>query len=176
MASLMENLIAVLKEENAEYEKLLKLSIEKTPIIVSGNLEELQRVTDEEQDVVARINHLDSQREAVIKDIANVLNKDVKTLKLTNIINMLTSRPKEQQQLAAVHDALRETVLQMERVNGQNRELIQNSLEMVEFDLTLLQSMKSAPQTANYGKGLGSSTYNTGTVMGTEHSGFDAKQ
>lgn len=176
MASLMENLIAVLGEENAEYEKLLKLSMEKTPVIVGGDLEELQRITDEEQNVVTRINYLDTKREEVIRDIANVLNKDVKTLKLTNIINLLESRPKEQQQLAAVHDALKETVSRMGRVNDQNRELIQNSLEMVEFDLNLLQAMKSAPQTANYGRGAGNSAYSVGSVMGAEYNGFDAKQ
>ena len=40
MASLMENLIEVLEQECIEYEGLLDLSQKKTPIIVSGNLEQ----------------------------------------------------------------------------------------------------------------------------------------
>ena len=47
MASLMENLMAVLDSENAEYETLLELSRRKTPVIVAGNLEELEKITDE---------------------------------------------------------------------------------------------------------------------------------
>ena len=172
MASLMENLINVLEEEAKAYEELLELSMKKTPIIVSGDLEGLQRITDEEQIVVAKINRLDAKREEVTRDIANVLNKDVTKLKLVDIIQMLSQRPVEQKQLAAAHDKLKEVVGQMARINEQNRDLIQSSLEMVEFDLNLIQSMKSAPQTANYNRGA----YSQGAFMGRSSGGFDAKQ
>lgn len=172
MASLMENLISVLQAEGTAYEELLELSMRKTSIIIDGDLERLQKITDEEQTVVAKINHLDAQREEVTKDIANVLNKDVTKLKLADIINMLSQRPVEQNQLAAAHDKLKGTVGQMKRINEQNRDLIQRSLEMVEFDLNIIHSMKSAPQTANYNKGA----YNSGFVMGTGRGRFDAKQ
>ena len=172
MASLMENLISVLQKEGNAYEELLELSMKKTPVIISGDLENLQKVTDEEQIVVAKINHLDAKREEVTKDIANVLNKDVTKLKLADIISMLSQRPVEQKLLAEAHDKLKEVVGQMARVNEQNRELIQQSLEMVEFDLNLIHAMKSAPQTANYTRGA----YNTGAIMGRNNGGFDAKQ
>ena len=172
MASLMENLISVLEEEGKAYEELLELSMKKTPIIVGGDLEGLQKITDEEQIIVARINRLDAKREEVTRDIANVLNKDVTKLKLVDIINLLSQRPVEQKVLAAAHDKLKEVVGQMTRVNEQNRDLIQSSLEMVEFDLNLIQSMKSAPQTANYNSGA----YSSGAFMGRSSGGFDAKQ
>lgn len=172
MASLMENLISVLEEEGKAYEELLELSVKKTPIIVGGDLEGLQRITDEEQEVVARVNRLDAKREEVTKDIANVLNKDVTKLKLIDIINMMAQRPVEQKKLAAAYDRLKEAAGQMEKVNEQNKDLIQCSLEMVEFDLNLIQSMKSAPQTANYNRGA----YSSGTFMGRSSGGFDAKQ
>ena len=172
MASLMENLISVLQDEGNAYEELLELSMKKTPIIVSGDLEGLQKITDEEQNVVARINHLDAKREEVTKDIANVLNKDVTKLKLADIINMLSQRPVEQRLLSDAHDKLKSITGHMARVNEHNRDLIQQSLEMVEFDLNLIQAMKSAPQTANYTRGA----YNSGVVMGRSNGGFDAKQ
>lgn len=172
MASLMENLIDVLEKESGEYRNLLGLSMKKTPVIVAGNLEELAKITDEEQIVVSRINHLDNARQDVFADIANVINKDVKTMKLTDLIAMLASRPEEQQKLAKVHDELRTVVHEVERVNGQNRVLIQNALEMVEFDMNMLQAMKTGPETANYNRGA----YNTGAQMGLNMGGFDAKQ
>ena len=172
MASLMENLIMILQEEGTAYRELLELSMKKTPIIIEGNLEGLQKITDEEQNVVARINHLDGKREEVIKDIANVTNRDVTNLKLADIIRLLSPRPTEQAQLAKAHDELKEVVGNMVRVNEHNRDLIQSSLEMVEFDLNLIHSMKSAPQTANYNRGA----YNTGSIMGRNKGGFDAKQ
>lgn len=172
MASLMENLITVLGKECIEYEGLLELSMKKTPAIVSGDLEKLQKITDEEQDVVGRISRLEKAREEVTADIANVLNKDVKALKLPALIQMLEGRPQEQKLLAASHDRLRTAVRGLQKVNEQNRELIANALELVEFDMTLLQSMKTAPETANYNAGA----YSAGSTMGSYGGGFDAKQ
>lgn len=172
MASLMENLIDILNKESSEYESLLELSMKKTPIIVAGDLEGLQKITDEEQIVVSRINHLEKLRIEDIKDIANVLNKDVKTLKLANLIEMLEGRPVERQQLADVHDRLQSVVHRVQMINNQNGELINQALEMVQFDMNLLQSMKSAPETADYNRGA----YNAGNSMGISRSGFDAKQ
>lgn len=172
MASLMENLIEVLDKESREYESLLGLSMQKTPVIIAGNLEELAKITDEEQIIVDKINHLDVKRQEVFADIANVINKDVKAMKLSDLIAMLAQRPEEQQKLAKVHDRLKNAVHEVERVNGQNRILIKNALEMVEFDMNMLQAMKTAPETANYNKGA----YSTGAHMGTVAGGFDAKQ
>ena len=117
MASLMENLITVLEQESSEYEGLLDLSQKKTPVIVSGNLEQLQKITDDEQELVGRINSLDKKRMEVTADIANVLNRDVNTLKLTNLIDMLAARPAEQGKLAAAHDRLKAAVRGLQRTN-----------------------------------------------------------
>ena len=168
----MENLIQVLDEESQEYEELLGLSMKKTPVLVSGDLDKLAKITDEEQIVVSKINRLETKRQEIFTDIANVINKDVKTLMLGDLVEMLSSRPAEQQKLAKVHDRLKAAVYEVKRVNEQNRELIQNALEMVEFDMNMLQAMKTAPETANYNKGA----YNTGSYMGAEMSGFDARQ
>ena len=73
----MENLIEVLKNESSEYEGLLELSQEKTSYIVKGDLENLQKITDEEQEWVARLNRLEKKRVEVTADIANVLNSIV---------------------------------------------------------------------------------------------------
>ncbi|MBQ6888610.1 MAG: flagellar protein FlgN [Lachnospiraceae bacterium] len=168
----MENLISILETETSEYEILVGLSTKKTPIIIKGDLDALQQITDEEQIVVGRIQHLEKQREEVIGDIANVINKDVTELKLVNLIEMLRDRPEESGKLASVHDKLKDVLSRMVRVNEQNRELLTNAMEMVEFDMNILQSMKAAPETANYTKGA----YTSGDIMGVNAGRFDAKQ
>ena len=164
MASLIENLISVLEGEAAEYDRLLELSTRKTPVIVAGNLEELQRITDDEQEVVNRINRLDNER-------SDVMNRDVKTLKLATLVELLSQRPQESRRLAEVHDRLKSVTGSMQRVNEQNKELIAHSLEMIDFDLNLLQAMKAAPETANYDRGA----HNAGGLMGSDRGSFDAK-
>ena len=172
MASLMETLIDVLEKENVEYENLLKLSTQKTPVIVSEDLKKLAEITDEEQLIVSRINHLDTIRTEAVKDIANVLNKDVTKLKIRDLIKMLGSRPEEQRKLAEVFDKLEANVRYVARVNEQNRELVQSALEMVQFNMNILQAANKAPETANYNRGA----YNTGDVIAPSHKSFDAKQ
>ena len=172
MASLMEALIEVLKKENQEYKNLLELSMKKTPAIVSDDVKALAQITDEEQIIVSRINHLDNQRNDAVNDIANVLNKDVTKLKIADLIKMLAARPQEQAELASVFDELRRNVHAVKRVNEQNRELIESALEMVQFNMQVLQSMNKAPETANYNRGA----CNTGDMIGTVNKAFDAKQ
>ena len=172
MVSLMEDLISILEQEDSLYEDLLKLSMSKTPVLISGDLEALSRITEDEQEIVNKVNALDKKREEGMKDIANVLGKDVKTLKLTDLIDVLRSRPAEQNRLAAIYDKLSDTIGQMKRTNEQNRELIESSLEMVQFDMNVLQAYKAAPETANYSK----NALNSGAYMGNTKGGFDAKQ
>ena len=172
MASLMETLIEVLEKENLEYKNLLELSMKKTPVIVSDDIKALAKITDEEQVIVSRINHLDNQRNEAVNDIANVLNKDVTKLKIVDLIKMLAARPQEQAKLAAVFDELRRNVQAVKRINEQNRELIESALEMVQFNMQIMQSMNKAPETANYNRGA----CNTGDVIGTVNKTFDAKQ
>ena len=172
MASLMEESLDTLEKENAEYENLLALSMKKTPVIVSADLEQLQQITDEEQEIVSRINRLDRVREDCMKQIAGVINKDVNELTLGMVVDIFKRKPVEHKKLADVYDRLKDTVSQMARINNRNRALIQNSLELVQFDMNMLQAMKTAPETANYTK----TAYNSGDIMGAGTGRFDAKQ
>lgn len=172
MASLIDTLVEVLDGENEEYQKLLDLSQGKTDVIVRGDLESLSVITDKEQEVVSRINALEAQRTSVMMEIAKILNTDVEGLKLETLISLLSKKPKEQKRLSAVHDKLHNTVYAMKTVNERNEVLLKEAIEMVEFNLNLIQAMRKAPETANYNRGA----YNTGSQLGTASGGFDAKQ
>ena len=117
MASLMENLIDTLGQESREYEQLLALTRKKTRIIASANLEDLQKITDDEQQIVSRISNLEKKRVEVTADIANVLNRDVTQLKLADLVDMMSGRAADQEKLAAVHDSLKVTVRELQRIN-----------------------------------------------------------
>jgi flagellar biosynthesis/type III secretory pathway chaperone len=172
VASLVDTLIEVLNKENDEYLKLLELSTAKTDVIVKGDLEGLNRITDKEQDRVNEINELENRRMATMQEIAKILNTDVEGLKLSVLIGLLNKTPREQKELAKIHDTLKNTLREMKYVNERNEELLNSAIEMVNFNLTLMQSMKQAPETANYNRGA----YSTGSAIGTQFGGFDAKQ
>ena len=72
--------------------------------------------------------------------------------------------------MTEARDALVKTATRLQAANEQNSILLQQALEMVEFDLTLFKSLKQAPETANYDK----NAYNTGELLGG--SSFDTSQ
>jgi len=171
VASLIENLISILEEENNEYNQLLNLSLDKTSVIVKGDIETLQFIVAKEQKNIAAINKLEKSREENIKDIANVLNIPENEFKLENLIKMLEKQPKEQDSLSKVRDAFKRTMNKLVKVNDNNRVLLQESIDMIEFELNLSRNTMLAPETANYSKGA----YNTmgqNLIAGS----FDAKQ
>ena len=172
MASLMENLVDVLDKECTLYEKLLGLSSRKTTIIIQGDLKALAEITDEEQYIISDIQGMEKQRVTAMTDIANVLNMDVNSLKLTDLIQVLEKRPTDQKNLAFQRDRLVSVADNVRRVNGQNQELLKSSIEMVQFEMNIIQASKRAPQTANYSRAADT----TGECLGYTSGGFDAKQ
>ena len=172
MASIMETLMEVLEQEEQKYSALLALSQKKTGIIIANDTDALIKLTDEEQVVVDEIAALDKKRETAMKDVADVMNKNADDFKLSQLVELLSSRPVEQKRLARVTDSLRQITTNMNRVNDQNRELINSALEMVEFDLNLVRGMKAAPETAQYTSG----GFSAGSRLGTSSGKFDAKQ
>lgn len=170
MASLMEDFIDILEKENGEYERLVELSVEKRQIIIDGDVPALEDMTGREQEITSNLKNLEKKREEVVKDMSIVLSKEPKDLTITNMIAFLNKQPEEQQKLQSVRERLKETLTKMADINTQNEILLNQAMEMVEFDLTLFKSMRQAPTTANYDKRAN----NTGEVLGSR--GFDAKQ
>ena len=171
MASLIEELINVLEKENTEYEGLLELSLEKTGIIIRADVEQLSRMIEKEQLVVDRIIALEKKRTEVSNDIANVLNKDVKTLTLSRLIELLSSQTKERNALASIHDRLSLTMKRMVEVNERNQALLKESMVMLQFEMNIVQGLRRGPETNNYGK----DAYRSGNYTLPSRS-FDAKQ
>ena len=172
MASLLENLIDVLDRENVQYEKLIVLAESKTPVIVAGDIENLGKITEDEQEIVGIIQGMEKQRDKFLADIANVVNRDVETLKLIDLIQMLDKMPDQREKLEGIQKRLRATIDKLREVNDRNQMLLAERLDMVDFNLNMIRAMKSAPQTANYSR----DAYTNGQSLGIFHGGFDAKQ
>ncbi len=170
MASLMEELLDVLGEEEQQYQVLIALSDIKRQAVIKADIARLGEVTVQEQDAASALLNLSNKRTRVLGDMATVLGRDPEEMTINKMIGYLENQPEEQKRLIARRDSLLEAGTQMRILNRQNEELLQQALEMVEFDLTLLRSMRQAPETANYDK----NAYNTGELLGG--SAFDARQ
>lgn len=175
MASLMEELLTALEREKEIYQELIPVSERKTGVLVKGDLRELEKVTSEEQLLIEKAAAVGKKREAVIANIGVVLNKDAGTLDLKTLSDLLAKQPEEKEKLVTLHDSLKMIMRRLIEVNEQNKNLIENSLEMIEFNMNFIQSTRMSPGVNNYNKNATSINYGYGSGVGTA-GGFDAKQ
>ena len=173
MASLVDELITVLQSEEEIYRKLIPISERKTKILIRRDLKELQEVTEEEQELLDQAAVLGHKRETVIQNMSTVLNRDPKDMDLVGLIELLAKQPEEKKRLSILHDSLVQVMKRLVDVNEKNKDLIENSLEMIEFNMNFIQSTRMSPGNNNYDKNAASA----GGVNATYSAGsFDAKQ
>lgn len=167
MEELMETLIA----EERLYAELIPVEEAKTRAIVGNDLDEMQSITDKEREMVDRTTALEAKREEVAVNIATVLGKNPKTITLEEIEDSLKKQPEDRKKLQAIHDKLRGTVHRLRDVNEQNKELLQESMDMVEFNMNVMRSAQMTSGSSNYGS-------NAAEVngMAPQHPRFDATQ
>lgn len=170
MASLVDELISVLREETKLYLILEECADQKTQILVNADIPALEQLTAIEQARSDELLALSNKQIQILDDIKTVLGKNEEKLTVTTLIGYLASQPQVQEKLTVERDALMDAAQRVQTKNKQNIILLNHAIEMTEFDITLFKSMRQAPETANYDK----NAYSTGTLLGS--SGFDAKQ
>lgn len=172
MASLIEELIQTLEKENTAYQELYVLSTQKTDIIVKGDIQALTDIVEKEQILMTnQVQPLEKKRRECTNDIATVISRKPEDLTLSKLIELMGSQPETQKRLSEVRDKLQETMKRMTKVNDMNKVLLKESLELVEFDINLFNSMRQAPLTANYDR----NAYNVGEHMRVPRA-FDKSQ
>lgn len=171
MASLIEELITVLKAEEEVYKNLLPVVEQKTQIIIRNDLTALQKITEQEQLAIERVTSLEHKRDEVIVNMGVVLSRNPRTLTLKKLIELLDRQPKEQKELAVLHDSLTTILKKLSDANLRNQSLIEQSLEMIEFNMNLIQSTRMSPGSGNYTK----NAYENDAPVG-QTGMFDARQ
>lgn len=170
MASLAEELYSVMCEEKKGYDELYDLSQKKRKAIVKRNLQELQDINTQEETITSRLKNLENRRIKNLTDMSVVMGHDDEILTVTQVIDLLDNQPEEQKHLKDAKRELVNSATRMHQLNEQIQVILNQALEMTEFDLNLFENMKKAPETANYDK----HAYNTGDVLPS--GGFDLKQ
>ncbi len=171
MASLIEELITVLKEETKIYEELVPIAEEKSLIIIDNDLQKLQTLTEREQTLVDTIAALEHKRMGVITNIGYIVGKPAAQIRVKDIIHFLSKQPKEQKEISVLHDRLKHSIQRLMEINNRNKSLIQQSLEMIEFNMNFIQSTRMSPGNNNYNKGAMNQE-----SLSSQARTFDAKQ
>lgn len=171
MASLIEELIGTLDREEKLYANLIPIQEEKIRAIVANDLETINHLSNQEQKMVDEVGNLENKRVQITNDIATVLGKVPGTMKLEQIVEALSKQPDEQKQLQVLHDRLRRTMARLQELNIQNKELLTQALEMVEYNMNVIRSTRMSSGSSNY-----SSNAAQVDMPGYGAGMFDAKQ
>lgn len=168
MASLVDELVDVLNAEKQMYEALISYGENKRDVLISADISALEQITAGEQLTSDELMSLSNRQVRLLKDIATVLGQAGEQMTVTQLIESLGSQPDAQQKLTVARDSLIAAAAEMKHLNDENMVLLQQAIELNEFDITLFKSLRQAPETANYNR----SACNTGSRLGG--SGFDA--
>lgn len=150
MASIMDEFLSVLEQVDATYNKLVELARSKTDAIIYSKIDELTQITEAEQEVMGDLIRLDKERLKIRGEMSKILKVPEESLTLLSMANMFEKRPQDKQKLLDLREKLRLTLIDVARINKENEELLQQSMEMLEYDMNLIRSTRMAPTTANY--------------------------
>ena len=134
--ALVLRLIETLEKEKNIYESILKLSIDKKDVIVSGKVSELEGMTRLEQSVILKLGKLEEEREELIGELSAVLKTSPSEITLSSIANKV---PEDLgSRLKGCQESLLKTVSDIRNSNTLNSKLIRNSLDYIDFSINIL--------------------------------------
>jgi len=166
MAGLIGQLIEVLNGQVENYDALLVLSERKKSAVISNDAESLQKITADENFIVGRLQRLEKNRAATMKDIGVVLNVPGDGLTLTQLCGLIQNQA-EHEPLSNLVAGIKTKLDELKSINAQNKALIENSLEYINYSVNVIHS--SIEQDKRF--------YDTsGQEIGPAGSFFDARQ
>lgn len=144
---LINELINVLEQENSIYEDILKISKNKTNIIVEGKVKELENIVKLEQTLVLQMAKLENIRESLVEKLSGEMKLKPEEITITGLVKYLQDG--EAGKLKAVQSKIGSTLSELKESNELNSKLIKNSLDYINFSVNILSDASSGSN--NYG-------------------------
>jgi hypothetical protein len=139
---LIADLIDVLLQESKIYDEILKISKNKTNIIVEGKVIELEKIVKLEQSLVLQMAKMEDQRENLVGKISAIIGMKPEEITIKSLVNYVDKEQgvilKEQQ------EKIVETVTLLSGSNDLNSKLIKSSLDYISFSLNLFANAGNA--------------------------------
>ena len=120
------------------YKELIEVANRKTRIIIENDIDQLMRCTQTEKSLMKQIT--DAENQLLEHSYAFIQSKGIRSqLKLTvTELSKLVFDPDQRQRLRAAQVQLDATLRQMKELNDHNQQLLDQSLQFVNFRLDLM--------------------------------------
>jgi len=139
MAGMITQLVEIMNEQAERYNELLGLSFEEKDILINNEVEELQKLTNLKNIVVTQNNRLEKKRIALVESIAEAMGRTDKDIDLAKLVEIIGDQP-EAEQLETIGKQLKETLHKLKEANDLNRQLLESSIEYLEYSINMVRS------------------------------------
>jgi len=146
---LINELIIVLDKEIEIYNDILRISKQKTDIIVEGNVSELEKIVQTEKSMVLSVSKTENEREILIYKISKALKAETKDVTISYLIDITNGELSNK--LKSRKERLKDILNDLGNVNELNSKLIKSSLEYINFSLNVFANVGNEDN--NYGDG-----------------------
>jgi flagellar biosynthesis/type III secretory pathway chaperone len=146
MERVFDNLVELLEDQKKIYEELLGLGKLKQTELVKGSIEVLESLNKREEMLIFQIGRLEEDRFQCTNDIIKMYGLEENT----SLRELVKAAPVEiQEQLDEIQKAMTELLIQMEKINSENIELIKQSLRFIQFSLDTITQETQTTYTAD---------------------------
>lgn len=130
--------IDILAKEHGYYKDLVELSKSKKKIIIEGKVAELDKIVKLEQNMIFNIGQLERKREEEVSKLCKALNINCDQATISDLAKLL--RPELKNGLEDIQNKLKETFSELKALNDVNGQLIEQSLEYIDYSINLVAS------------------------------------
>jgi len=147
MEPTFDSLVTILEGQKEIYRDLVSLGKTKQVELVKGSIEELDAMTRREEALIFQAGRLEEERYRCTCQLLenNGLNKDTP---LREIIDVAPQQIKEK--LEQVHGDMVDLLTQMDKLNRENMNLIQQSLDFIQVTIESVSQETQATYTAGH--------------------------
>ena len=119
---------------------------------MSNDLDRLGETTQKEQVLADALASVEHRRRETMGNVANILGRRPDDVTVMDVVTFLEGQPEFHDPLLAINEKLAKLAKKVREVNGHNKVLIEEALEMIEYNINLMQNLNRAPETAEYSR------------------------
>ncbi|MCH4889301.1 flagellar protein FlgN [Acidaminobacter sp. JC074] len=138
MSKMIDQLILALRKEQEIYDEIILLAKEKQAAIVNNNLTEIQRIMEKEKTYSISLVKLEQIRAKMLSGLVKEYNL-VEINALTDLYPFMSDH--EVRNIDGIRTKLVNTVKILSQKNDLNRQLLEQSIEQIQFDLNLMTTV-----------------------------------
>lgn len=137
----LQRLCNNLREIIAINQSIYKLAAEKKDVLIRGDIDTLAKIVQQEGELIKAMSKRESERQQCVQDVISVYRVESSDeIRLTDLLEHLPSSS-EKEELSHLFMELSAQLSDLQTLNELNQQMIENSLEFVNYSIELFTEM-----------------------------------